>query len=92
MIFKPWRVAMRLYLCFCAVLLSACTVRETPPPQVTAPPPIPAALLRPCTGYRGPIPLNEGQLVDALVAEKRGKKCANGKLKAIELINLSRNA
>ncbi len=73
MISNLWRAAMRPYLIFCALLLSACTAREKPPPQILAPPIIPADLLRPCPGYRGPIPRNEGQLIDAVVAEKQGR-------------------
>ncbi|KZL06183.1 hypothetical protein PsAD26_03944 [Pseudovibrio sp. Ad26] len=74
---------MRPYLIFWALLLNACTAREPPLPQITMPPPIPADLLRPCPGYRGAIPRNEGQLIDAVVAEKQGRECANGKLHVI---------
>jgi len=47
---------------------------------------VPADLLRGCAGYTGPVPNNQGQLSDALVAEVRGRHCANGKLEAIATI------
>jgi len=47
---------------------------------------VPADLLQGCSGYTGPVPKNEGQLSDALVAEMRGRHCANGKLAAIDEI------
>lgn len=76
---------MRLYLLCCALLLSACT----PADKITvAPVPhnVPADLLMPCAGYTGLVPGDQGQLSDALVAEVRGRHCANGKLEAIDEI------
>lgn len=74
---------MRLCLIFLAILLSACT---RGPEIVAAPPPVSADLLRPCAGYTGPIPTNEGQLSDALLSEARGRACANAKLGAVRQI------
>ncbi len=34
-------------------------------------------------GYTGPVPRNEGQFSDALIAEARGRACANEKLTTI---------
>ncbi|MCD9148659.1 hypothetical protein [Pseudophaeobacter flagellatus] len=48
-----------------------------PPPQVSA------DLLQPCAGYTGPVPQSEGQISDALIAEARGRTCANGRLAAV---------
>ncbi|WP_417714355.1 hypothetical protein [Pseudophaeobacter arcticus] len=48
-----------------------------PPPQV------PADLLQPCAGYTGPLPQSEGQISDALIAEARGRRCANGRLATV---------
>ena len=74
---------MRLCLLCCALLLSGC-LRA---PEVVAPPPaVPADLLRPCEGYIGPMPRIEGQLSDALIAEARGRACANGRLEAVRQI------
>ena len=75
---------MRLYLLCCALLLTGCTA-----PDVTvAPLPhnVPADLLTKCPGYTGPVPQDEGQMSDALVAEVRGRHCANGKLASIDEI------
>ncbi len=75
---------MRLCLLCCALLLSGC---GPDPIAVTAPPrQVPADLLQGCAGYTGPVPNNQGQLSDALVAEVRGRHCANGKLSAIDEI------
>jgi len=43
-----------------------------------------ADLLTKCPGYTGPVPQDEGQLSDALLAEVRGRHCANGKLTAVD--------
>jgi hypothetical protein len=49
---------------------------------------VPADLLMPCSGWTGLVPQTEGQYSDALVAEVRGRYCANGKLAAIgEILN-----
>jgi hypothetical protein len=50
---------------------------------VVPPPRVPADLLQPCAGYTGPVPQSEGQFSDALIAEARGRSCANGKLAAV---------
>jgi hypothetical protein len=74
---------MRLLPLCCALLLSGC-LRA---PEVVAPPPaVPADLLRPCEGYGGPVPRTEGQLSEALIAEVRGRACANAKLEALKQI------
>ncbi|MFC4215097.1 hypothetical protein ACFP4H_14005 [Pseudophaeobacter arcticus] len=53
------------------------------------PPNVPADLLQPCAGYTGPLPRSEGQMSDALIAEARGRSCANGKLEAVaEILDL----
>ena len=72
---------MRLcHLCL-VLLLSACSDRVSDP--VVPPPQVPADLLQPCAGYTGPLPQTEGQISDALIAEARGRRCANGKLGAV---------
>jgi hypothetical protein len=71
---------MRLFPLCCALLLSACTPPGIKP--IPAPPPVPTDLLQGCPGYTGPVPQDEGQLSDALVAEARGRACANGRLQA----------
>lgn len=74
---------MRLFPLFSALLLTGCTAS----PEIVAPPPVvPADLLRPAPGYLGPVPRNEGQLSDALIAERRGRQHANAQLAAIREI------
>jgi len=53
---------------------------------VALPPPVPADLLRPAPGYAGPMPVTEGQLSHALVAEARGRRQANAQIAAISEI------
>ncbi len=72
---------MRLFPLCCALLLSGCTEPDSEP--FAASPPVSADLLQPCPGYTGPIPQSEGQVSDALVAEARGRSCANGRLQAV---------
>ncbi|NDW56941.1 hypothetical protein G0P98_10530 [Yangia sp. PrR004] len=73
---------MRLFPIFCALLLGGCMGRDEL--VVVAPPPaVPADLLLPCPGYPGPAPATEGELSDALIAEARGRTCANRKLETI---------
>jgi len=74
---------MRLFPLFCALLLSGC-LRD--PELVAGPSMVPADLLRPCAGYDGPMPQNEGQLSDALIAEAQGRACANARLEAVRQI------
>ncbi len=76
---------MRLCLLCCSLLLTGC-LRADPPRVVAPPPPVPADLLTPCPGYAGPPPRTEGRLADALLAEVRGRRCANGKLEAVSEI------
>ena len=71
---------MRLCLLCCLPLLTACL--KSPDPVVVAPR-IPADLLKPCSGYTGPVPQSEGQISDALIAEARGRACANGRLATV---------
>lgn len=76
---------MRLCLICCALLLGGCMGRDGP--QVVAPPPVvPADLLRPAPGWTGPVPMTEGQLSDALIAEARGRRQANAQIAAISEI------
>lgn len=67
---------MRLCLTICLVLLAGCG-REAAPLH------IPADLLQPAPGWLGQAPRTEGQLIDAVVAEKRGRERANAQLEAI---------
>lgn len=71
---------MRLCLLCSLPLLSACITAPEPQPRV---PLVPADLLRPCAGYTGPLPQEEGQLADALLAEAQGRACANTQLGAV---------
>ena len=73
---------MRLCLLCCALLLTGCTERDNV--TITAPPrQVPPDLLQGCAGWTGPPPQNEGQLSSALVAEVRGRSCANTRIEAI---------
>lgn len=56
---------MRLYLTTFAMLLVGCG-RDLPPPVV------PADLLEPVSGWTGAPPQTQGQLMSAVIAEKRG--------------------
>jgi hypothetical protein len=57
---------------------------------VIPPPRVPPDLLQPCAGYTGPPPQSEGQISDALIAEVRGRHCANGKLATVaDILNKS---
>lgn len=67
---------MRLFLITSVMLLASCGREITPAP-------IPADLLVPCPGWQGRTPTTEGQLVDAALAEKRGREACNLKLGAI---------
>lgn len=67
---------MRLCLTICLALLAGCG-REAAPVH------IPADLLQPVAGWQGPAPRTEGQLIDAAVAEKRGRERANAQIEAI---------
>lgn len=72
---------MRLcHLCL-AILLSACT--KPAPRAILSPHPVPPDLLRPCAGYRGPLPRTEGALAKAIIAEAQGRACANARLAAM---------
>lgn len=71
---------MHRYLTICALLLSACG-REIIV-EVNVPP----SLLAGCPGYTGSTPSEEGQFVDAAIAERRGRICANRKIEAISKI------
>ena len=72
---------MRLcHLCL-PLLLTGCF--ELGSEAVVLPPRVPADLLQPCAGYTGPVPQTEGQISEALIAEAKGRGCANGKLAAI---------
>lgn len=59
-----------------ALLLAGCG-RDLPPPVV------PADLLEPVPGWKGPTPETQGQLVSAVIAEKRGLGQCNLQLGAI---------
>lgn len=74
---------MRLCLLCLVLPLIACSgpneIKLAPIPHN-----VPPDLLTSCPGYTGPVPQNEGQLSDALVAEAGGRACANGKLEAVD--------
>lgn len=72
---------MRLYLLCLPLLLTGCLGRDGE--VVTPPPRVPADLLQPCDGYTGPVPRTEGQISDSMIAEARGRACANGKLATV---------
>lgn len=77
---------MRLYPLCLVLLLSACFGRDSE--AVMPPPSVPPDLLQPCAGYTGPMPQSEGQISDALIAEVRGRKCANARLVTVaEILN-----
>ncbi len=65
---------MHRYLIICATVLAACG------PDPVA---VPAPLLTPCPGWQGRTPATEGELIRAGAAERAGRVCANGKLKAV---------
>lgn len=68
----------------CAALLAACGPDR--PPVVVAPQPVDPGLLQPCPGWQGPTPSTEGQLIDAVAAERRGRLRCNDQLASIESI------
>ena len=72
---------MRLYLLCLPLLLTGCFGRDADPIQ--SPPRVPADLLQPCAGYTGPFPRSEGQFSEAMIAEARGRACANGRLATV---------
>ena len=72
---------MRLCLLCLVSLLPGCMGRDSDP--ITTPPRVPADLVTPCPGYTGPVPTTEGQLSNALVAEAKGRGCANEKLATV---------
>ena len=75
---------MRLYPLCLPLLLTGCFGLDSEP--ITPPPRVPADLLQPCAGYTGPLPQSEGQISDALIAEARGRACANGRLEVVREI------
>lgn len=82
---------MRLCLLCSALLLSACSDAERAEVVISGPP-VPADLLSPCAGYSGPVPTTEGMFSDAIIAESRGRLCANRKLGAIsEILDTTTN-
>ena len=72
---------MRLYPLCCLLLLTGCSDPNSP--IIIPPPKVPADLLQPEPGYTGPVPQTEGQLSDALIAERRSRQAANAKLTTI---------
>ena len=78
---------MRLCLLCLVSLLPGCMGRGSEPARLPTPN-VPADLLTPCPGYAGPVPITEGQLSNALIAEAQGRGCANGKLATVaEILN-----
>jgi hypothetical protein len=75
---------MRLSLTICAALVSGCGAGSPTVTPVASY--VPADLLTPCAGWQGPVPLTEGQWVDATAQERRGRICANGKLASVAQI------
>jgi len=73
---------MRRCLITCAALLAGCGPEVVTRPVAVAPA-IPAAVLAPCPGWTGPTPRTEGDLIDAALAERRGRECANARLRAV---------
>lgn len=70
---------MRLFPIICVTLLASCG-----PERVTyVPSSVPASLLAPEPGWQGVTPRTEGELVDAVEAEKTGRERANAKLRSI---------
>lgn len=72
---------MRLFLIISLAPLVACG--PEPVRVVRAPPPIETGLLMPCTGWIGPTPASDRQLITAAAAEKRGREECNAKLATI---------
>ncbi|AZB58675.1 hypothetical protein [Cereibacter sphaeroides] len=68
---------MRLYPIILAALLAACG------PEPSARPYVPPDLLVAPPGWTGPSPRDEGQLIDAAAAEKRGREQCIGQLLAV---------
>lgn len=75
---------MRLCLLCLVSLLPGCMGRDNEP--IAPPPRVPADLLQRVPGYTGPVPMTEGQLSDALLAERRGRQAANARLATIDVI------
>lgn len=62
-----------------SLLLVACG----PQPVIEAAPVVPDVLLAPCPGWQGAVPTMQGMLIEAIVAEKGGRLCANDKLASV---------
>ena len=72
----------------CAVVCCACRYCLMPglldawsspaPDWVAVGPNVAPDLLQCCSGYLGPMPQSEGRNAEALIAEARGRSCANG--------------
>lgn len=75
---------MPRFLLICTALLAACGPR--PAPVVVASPLIDPGVLQPAPGWQGPTPRNEGELIDAAAAERRGRLSCNAQLSTIEMI------
>lgn len=69
---------MRLYPIICAALLAGCGPNAAPI--------IPPDLLQSCAGWTGKTPATEGELVDAILAERRGRLICSGQIDAIKEI------
>lgn len=75
---------MRHCLIICAALLAACGRDPVQTALVTAP--VDPGLLQPCSGWTGPTPQTEGELADAMLAEKRGRLTCNAQIEAVAKI------
>lgn len=70
---------MRVLLIICAMLFVACTKSEVVVNHGVSP-----DLLSPCPGWRGGEVWTERDVIEVLLAERRGRICANTKIETID--------